>query len=78
MQLSALRYLIGIDKKRLLNTHTWEGKQMTHTDIAKALVGTFVSGDIAVTEASTLPLYKQHNLGFEDGRDTFVAAVKGL
>ena len=78
MQLSALRYLIGIDKKRLLNTHTWEGKQMTHTDVARALVGTFVSGDIAVTEASTLPLYKQHNLGFEDGRDAFVAAVKGL
>ena len=78
MQLSALRYIIGIDKKQLLNTHTWEGKQMTHTDIAKALVGTFVSGDIAVAEASALPSYKQHNLNFGDGRDAFVAAVKGL
>ena len=37
MQLSALRYIIGIDKK-----------------------------------------YKQHNLNFGDGRDAFVAAVKGL
>lgn len=37
---------------------------MTHTDIAKALVGTFVSGDIAVAEASALPTYKQHNLNF--------------
>ena len=51
---------------------------MTHTDIAKALVGTFVSGDVAVAEASALPSYKQHNLNFGDGRDAFVAAVKGL
>ena len=51
---------------------------MTHTDIAKALVGTFVSGDIAVAEASALPTYKQHNLNFGDGRDAFIGAVKGL
>ena len=49
---------------------------MTHTDIAKALVGTFVSGDIAVAEASALPTYKQHNLNFGDGRDAFIGALR--
>lgn len=51
---------------------------MTHTDIAKALVGTFVSGDIAVAEASALPTYKQHNLNFGYSRDAFIGVVKGL
>ncbi|WP_229099452.1 hypothetical protein [Weissella cibaria] len=58
MQLSALRYIIGIEIKQRLRTRIWEGKQTTHTDIAKALVGTFVSGDVAVAEASALPSYK--------------------
>lgn len=49
---------------------------MTHTDIAKALVGTFVSGDVAVAEASALPSYKQHNLNFGDGRDAFVRQLR--
>jgi predicted SnoaL-like aldol condensation-catalyzing enzyme len=51
---------------------------MTHIEIAKSLVGTFVTGDVATAEAAALPSYKQHNLAFGDGRDAFIAAVTGL
>ncbi len=51
---------------------------MTNIEKAKALIGTFNSGDLALADSLLAPKYTQHNLAFEDGRDAFIAAVAGL
>ena len=51
---------------------------MTNKEKALALIGTFVSGDIAKAKELLAPGYIQHNLAFGTGADAFVAAVEGL
>lgn len=51
---------------------------MTNIEKAKALIGTFNSGDLALADSLLAAKYTQHNLAFADGRDAFIAAVAGL
>lgn len=51
---------------------------MTNTEKAKALIGTFATGDLALADSLLAKKYTQHNLAFADGRDAFIAAVAGL
>ncbi|MBQ7244452.1 MAG: nuclear transport factor 2 family protein [Bacilli bacterium] len=51
---------------------------MTNIEKAKALIGTFNSGDLKLVDSLLAPKYIQHNLAFADGRDAFIAAVAGL
>ncbi len=51
---------------------------MTNIEKAKALIGTFHSGDLALAKSLLAPIYTQHNLAFADGRDAFIAAVSAL
>ena len=45
---------------------------MTNIEKAKALIGTFHSGDLALAKSLLAPVYTQHNLAFADGRDAFI------
>ena len=51
---------------------------MTNIEKAKALIGTFSSGDLKLADSLLAPRYIQHNLAFADGKDAFIAAVAGL
>ena len=51
---------------------------MTNIEKAKALIGTFSSGDLKLADSLLAKKYTQHNLAFADGRDAFIAAVAGL
>lgn len=51
---------------------------MTNIEKAKALIGTFNSGDLKLANSLLAPKYTQHNLAFADGRDAFIEAVAGL
>lgn len=51
---------------------------MTNIEKAKALIGTFNSGDLKLADSLLASKYIQHNLAFADGRDAFIAAVAGL
>lgn len=51
---------------------------MTNIEKAKALIGTFNSGDLELVDSLLSPNYIQHNLAFADGKDAFIAAVDSL
>lgn len=51
---------------------------MTNIEKAKALIGTFHSGDLKLADSLLAEKYTQHNLAFADGREAFLAAVEGL
>ena len=51
---------------------------MTNIEKAKALIGTFNSGDLKLADSLLAKKYTQHNLAFADGREAFIAAVAGL
>ncbi len=51
---------------------------MTNIEKAKALIGTFNSGDLKLADSLLAKKYTQHNLAFADGKDAFIAAVAGL
>ncbi|MDY4761264.1 nuclear transport factor 2 family protein [Streptococcus thoraltensis] len=45
---------------------------------AKALINTFVSGDVDLARQLLAPDYIQHNQAYATGADAFIAAVEGL
>ncbi|MBR0189890.1 MAG: nuclear transport factor 2 family protein [Clostridia bacterium] len=51
---------------------------MTNVEKAKALIGTFATGDLKLADSLLAKKYTQHNLAFADGRDAFIDAVAGL
>lgn len=51
---------------------------MTNIEKAKALIGSFTTGNLAVAEEVLTDGYIQHNLAFGTGKGAFINAVKGL
>ena len=51
---------------------------MTNIEKAKALIGSFTTGKLAVAEEVLTDGYIQHNLAFGTGKGAFINAVKGL
>ena len=51
---------------------------MTNIEKAKALIETFVSGDIELAKSLLKEDYIQHNLGYATGRDAFLGSVSYL
>lgn len=51
---------------------------MTNIEKAKALIGTFASGDVALAKSLLKEDYIQHNLNYGTGRDTFLGSVSYL
>lgn len=51
---------------------------MTNIEKAKALIGTFNTGDLELADSLLAEKYTQHNLAFADGREAFIEAVAGL
>lgn len=49
-----------------------------HIEVAKALVQSFVTGDVEVARKRLTSGYVQHDLAFGTGRDSFISAVNGL
>jgi len=55
-----------------------ESAEMTNTDKALALIGTFASGDADLAASLLKEDYIQHNLAYGTGRDAFVGSVQYL
>lgn len=51
---------------------------MTNIEKAKALIGTFGSGDVALAKSLLKEDYIQHNLNYGTGRDAFLSSVSYL
>lgn len=51
---------------------------MTNIEKAKALIGTFVSGDVELAKSLLKEEYIQHNLAYGTGRDAFLGSVAYL
>lgn len=51
---------------------------MTNIEKAKALIGTFVSGDVELAKSLLKEDYIQHNLAYGTGRDAFLGSVAYL
>ena len=51
---------------------------MTNIEKAKALIGSFTTGNLAVAEEVLTDGYIQHILAFGTGKGAFIDAVKGL
>lgn len=55
-----------------------ENAEMTNTEKALALIGTFASGDADLAASLLKEDYIQHNLAYGTGRDAFVGSVQYL
>ena len=51
---------------------------MTNLEKAKALIGTFVNGDVELAKSLLKENYIQHNLAYGTGRDAFLSSVAYL